>query len=373
MGTRRFDAVIVLAVSAGVAVGAAAGWILVLAVVPEAATHRPAVLSTLVIPLGCFLGWVLSPSRERVATAAPVCFGLYFLSAFAAARLGTFFSEWDYFHTILWVQAGGGLALALALAAGGRALPEVERLRQAGDTAGLADLLLRPMARERWEAARALGELGEEEARLPLLEAIGDAEARVRRMALSALVGRASGEDVPRLELALADQDRAVRLQALEVLRWIEEQPADAAIAGYWRHVLSSEGGRFWLRALPLLTGGLLCLVGLLLPWGGDQAGTQGLWGLAGGVVVASLMTVSALLAPAELCWGVARRNLAGHLERMRVWVFLLPAGLALALLWPLEGAPLVGGAGQQGVGVGFWMALVGTVLQFAGAFFIRG
>ena len=127
----RFEGTIFFTVLAGVVAGAAAGLGLLLGVVPGAANYRPAVLSTVLIPLGCLTAWLLSPSRERPTTAGLVCFSLYFVSAFAAARLGTFFSSWSYFYSVLGVQTLGGAVLALLLGFAGRARPEVEQLSEA--------------------------------------------------------------------------------------------------------------------------------------------------------------------------------------------------------------------------------------------------
>jgi len=132
----RFHPTIFLTVLAGVCAGAAIGAALYLWARPQPESYqisRPAVLSTMLIPLGCFTAWLLSRSRERAFTAAMSCFGLYFLSAFVAARLGTFFPRWNYFATVLVVQAGAGLGLAVTLGFIGRA----EHPRPAGDLPGL--------------------------------------------------------------------------------------------------------------------------------------------------------------------------------------------------------------------------------------------
>ena len=131
----RFDLTVFLVVLAGIGTGAVVAVTLYLVMDPSRAVQvvsRPAVLSTLVIPLGCLVGWLLSRSRERAPTAAMACFGLYFLSAFLAARLGTFFPRWNYFATILIVQSVAGLGLAVVLGFVGRE----ERPRPAGEPAG---------------------------------------------------------------------------------------------------------------------------------------------------------------------------------------------------------------------------------------------
>ncbi len=196
--------------------------------------YRPAVLSTVVIPLGCFIAWLLSGSRARAPTAAATCFALYFLSAFAAARIRTFLPQGsgqvlpalDYFYTVVGVQAFGGLALAVGLGFHGRGLPQVGRLRAARDVAGLCALLRRGNPEEQGEAARALGEIGEPESRPALLEALRAGDLRVRRAAADALVGLATTEDVPDLEAALKDPDPSLRRRVREVLRWIEVDDA---------------------------------------------------------------------------------------------------------------------------------------------------
>lgn len=220
--TGKFDLTILWRVFLGTAAGAAVGAALLLWAVPGTRDYRLAVLSTIVVPLGCFLGWVLSGSRERAGTAALACFGLYFLSSFAAARLGTLMADWSYFPTVLGVQSVSGVGLAVLLAFLGRGLPQVERLRDAGDVAGLARLLHEGNLPERREAARALGTLGLQEARPTLLAALDDANAAVQQQALAALVGLAQPEDRPRLETLRQHPDRRTQRLAREVLHWIE-------------------------------------------------------------------------------------------------------------------------------------------------------
>jgi hypothetical protein len=219
----RFDSAIFFRALAGTAVGTALGVALLLWVVPGAGNdYRPAVLSTIVVPLGCFAGWLLSGSRERAGTAALVCFGLYFLSAFAAARLGTLVESFKYFPTVVGVQSLGAVGLAVLLGFLGRGLPQVERLRDARDVAGLAALLHDGAPRERWEAARALGAVGGEASRPALLAALDDTDPAVRRAALAGLVGLARPEDRPRLEGFRTHPDRRTQHLAREVLHWIE-------------------------------------------------------------------------------------------------------------------------------------------------------
>jgi hypothetical protein len=218
-----FDKAIFLATLSGVVLGAAVGVALLLWVVPAAGKgdYRPAVLSTVVVPLGCLIGWLDSGSRERAPTAAVACFGLYFLSAFAAARLGTFFAGLNYFWAVVGVQGLGGLGLAVLLGFLGPGVPQVERLKDARDVASLAALLCRGSPRERLEAARALGSLGEASARPALLEALGDPSVPVCREAAAGLVGLATAEDVPALQAALQHSDPVVRRRARQALRWI--------------------------------------------------------------------------------------------------------------------------------------------------------
>ncbi len=219
-----FDKSILIRVLLGVACGALVGVAFLLWWVPAApkGDYRPAVLSTIVVPLGCLIGWLLSGSRERAPTAAVACFGLYFLSAFAAARLGTFFAGLNYFWTVVGVQGVGGLGLAVTLALLGRGVPQVERLRDARDVDGLAQMLSQGSLRERLEAARALGTLGEPAARPALLRALQDSSAAVCREAAAGLIGLATAEDVPVLRAALQHSDPAVRRRARRALRWIE-------------------------------------------------------------------------------------------------------------------------------------------------------
>jgi|GEM_PF-2403421 len=221
--TGTFNRTILIRVLLGTVAGAAAGVALLLWAVPATSDYRPAVLSTIVVPVGCFVGWLLSGSRERAGTAAICCFGLYFLSAFAAARLGTLFPALRYFSTVVGVQSGGGIALAVLLGFLGAGQPQVERLHDAGDAAGLAQLLRDGPAPVRQEAARALGALGGEAARPALLTALDDAEPAVRRAALAALVGLAQPADRPRLESLQQHPDRRTQRLAREALRWIEE------------------------------------------------------------------------------------------------------------------------------------------------------
>jgi hypothetical protein len=220
----RQNAGISLKVLAGLLVGLAAALLILLLWVPRVAPgeYRPAVLSTVVLPLGLFLGWLLSGSRARTATAVATCFGLYFLSAFAAARIRTFLPAWNYFYTVAGVQAVGGLALAVGLGFYGRGLPQVERLRAARDVAGLCALLRQGSPEERREAARALGDLGDPAGRPALREALRTGEIEVRRAAAEALIGLATAEDVPDLEAAAAGADPVLRRRAREALRWIE-------------------------------------------------------------------------------------------------------------------------------------------------------
>ena len=220
----RFDSAILLRILLGTAIGAAGGLVLLLGVIPQAGDdYRPAVFSTIVVPLGCFVGWLFSGSRERAGTAAIVCFGLYFLSAFAAARLGTLLEGLKYFPTVVGVQCLGAVGLAVLLGFLGRGLPQVERLRDARDVAGLAALLHEGKPRERQEAARALGAAGGKDARPALLAALDDADLLVRREALGGLAGLAEPEDRPRLETFRQNPDRRTQRLAREVLRWIEK------------------------------------------------------------------------------------------------------------------------------------------------------
>lgn len=237
-GPDRFDGIVFFRVIAGVAFGAVASAALLLWAVPAMpqADYRPAVLSTVLVPLGCFLAWLWSGSRERAGTAAVASFALYFLSAFAAARLRTLPAmslgawtwdpgAWSYFWLVVIVQAVGGLAIAAVLGSLGRGLTEVERLKGAGDVPGLVTLLLNGNARQRREAARALGSLTAEPGVRPaLLQALEDADVAVVREALGALVGLAVAEDRPRLEALLGHADPAVRRRARRALGWIGEK-----------------------------------------------------------------------------------------------------------------------------------------------------
>lgn len=81
--------------------------------VPRAADPRPAVLSTVLVPVGCGLAWALGHRRQGLDTVVWACLGLYLLSSFAAARLVTFFPNWNYWRTLVPLQTAGGLALAL--------------------------------------------------------------------------------------------------------------------------------------------------------------------------------------------------------------------------------------------------------------------
>ncbi len=224
----RFEASVFLKVLIGLLGGLGAALLDLFLWAPQAAPgdYRPAVLSTVVIPLGGFIGWILSGSRARPPTAAATCFALYFLSAFAAARIRTFLPTWDYFYTAAGVQAVGGLALAVGLGFHGRGIPQVERLRADRDTAGLCALLRRGNPAEQREAARALGEIGDPEGRPALLEALKAEDLQVRRVAADALVGLATAEDIPDLEAALEDADPSLRRRIREVLRWIEVDEA---------------------------------------------------------------------------------------------------------------------------------------------------
>ncbi len=233
-GADRFDGTIFLRVLTGVLLGSAVGVVLLLWVIPNAVDYRPAVLSTIVVPLGCFGGWVISPSRERAPTAALACFGLYFLSAFVAARLGTI-APWNYFPTVVGVQTAAAAGLAVLLGFLGRGSPQVEKLRAAGDLAALASLVRQGGLPERLEAVRALSVLGQEQARPVLLAALNDEDGLLRREALSALVGLATEADVPRLEALLGEPDPSVRRRALRVLRWIEGDAARQALRAYRR------------------------------------------------------------------------------------------------------------------------------------------
>lgn len=224
----RLEAKVFLKVLIGLLGGLVAALLVLFLWVPKAAPgdYRPAVLSTVVLPLGCFVGWLLSGSRARAPTAAATCFALYFLSAFAAARIRTFLPAWDYFYTVAGIQATGGLALAVGLGFHGRGLFQVERLRASRDTAGLCALLRRGSPEEQREAARALGEIGDPEGRQALLEALKAEDLQVRRAAAEALIGLATAADVPDLEAALEDADPLLRRRIREVLRWIEVDEA---------------------------------------------------------------------------------------------------------------------------------------------------
>jgi len=230
----RFDWAILLRVLAGVALGALAGLAVLWWAVPAApkGEYRPAVLSTLLVPLGCFVGWIVSGSRERAGTAAVASFGLYFLSAFAAARLRTLPAislgaislnpaGWSYFWLVVVVQALGGLGIAVVLALRGRGLQQVERLKRARDLAGLEALLRSGTLSERREAARALGDLGEASARPALLAALDDSDVGVVREAAAALIGLATAQDRPRLEALRQHADPVIRRRAHAALRWI--------------------------------------------------------------------------------------------------------------------------------------------------------
>lgn len=216
-----FEAKVFLKVLAGLLGGLTAALLILFLWVPQAAPgdYRPAVLSTVVLPLGCLLGWLFSGSRARAPTASATCFALYFLSAFAAARIRTFLPAWNYFHTVAGVQAVAGLVLAVGLGFHGRGLPQVERLRNVTD---LSALLRRGSPEEQREAARILGEIGDPEGRPALLEALKAEDLQVRRAAAEALVGLATAEDVPILESALEGSDPLFRRRVREALRWIE-------------------------------------------------------------------------------------------------------------------------------------------------------
>lgn len=230
----RLDLAILGKVLAGVAFGTLSGLALLWWAVPAApkGDFRPSVLSTLLVPLGCFVGWLFSGSRERAGTAAVSSFALYFLSAFAAARLRTLPAisvgtmtlspaTWNYFWLVVIVQALGGVVIAVTLAFLGRALPQVQRLQDARDVSGLGEILRAGSPAERREAARALGSLGGEGARLLLLAALDDADVGVVREALAALVGLAAAEDRPRLEALCRHTAPAIRRRARAVLRWL--------------------------------------------------------------------------------------------------------------------------------------------------------
>ncbi len=229
-----FDKRVFLWVLAGVLVGGLLGAALLLWVVPGNKDYRPAVLTTIAVPVGCFVGWLLSSSRERAPTAALSCFGLYFLSAFAAARVATWTGS-NYFRVIVPLQVLAGIGIAVLLGIAGRALPKVERLQDDRDTSGLAELLRQGSPLERREAARALGALGEESAREPLVAALADPDVLVARQAAAGLVGLATPADLPQLEAALRHSDPVVRRKALQALRWVDGDAARATIAAYRR------------------------------------------------------------------------------------------------------------------------------------------
>jgi hypothetical protein len=93
---------------------------------------------------------------------------------------------------------------------------------------------------------------------------------------------------------------------------------------------------------------------------------------LAGGAVVTLLLVLSALLPPAELVVGVGRRNLSGHLRRLVVWAVLPSAVLILAFVWSLEGFSILETQGWSAMGLGFWVAGAGAVLELLGSLFIH-
>ncbi|MGC8874383.1 MAG: hypothetical protein ACP5SI_08060 [Chloroflexia bacterium] len=113
MGSRFYGARF-LRVVGGVIAGTGIAALLVWWAIPRTTSPRPAVLSTLLVPIGCGLGWALGCGKRRVGTAIWAALGLYLLSAFAAARLVTLFPSWNYWRTLVPLQAAGGLALAVA-------------------------------------------------------------------------------------------------------------------------------------------------------------------------------------------------------------------------------------------------------------------
>ncbi len=371
-GRVKFDRTIFFTVLGGGAVGVALGLLLLRAIVPQAHDPRPAVLSMLVVPLGLFIGWLLSPSREGVATASLVCFGLYFLSTFVAARLRTFFPAWEYGPTVLAVESLAGLGIALALGAAGRAHPRVERLRDRHDPAALQALLHRSDASpaERQEAVRALA-LQEGPAAHWFQAALADPAGEVRREAAVALTGRATPEDLPYLEAALRDPDLRVRREVLEALRWVEGKEARALLSRYWQQALADGDTRrrLWGQAAPLFFGWGLVLISLFLPW--SRIPSLPLPRFSGGAVLVLLLVVGGGLPCGEWLWGLLRGDLSGHLERLRLWALLPLAVVLLIALLPLGGAGPEASGGTAGAGL--WVALAGALFGFAGAFFLRG
>ncbi|MBN1483951.1 MAG: HEAT repeat domain-containing protein [Chloroflexia bacterium] len=380
MRMQSFDRAIFLTVLGGVLVGLAAGLLLQAWAMPTASNYRPAVWSTVLVPLACLLAWRFSPSREGLATALLACLSLYILSAFAAARLAALLSGWTYFELLPWLQALAGAGLALVLARSGRAQPSVERLREAQSLAELAALSREGTAAEREQALQALEQIQGESARPALLAALDDKTPRVRQRAAQLLAGRAQPEDVPRLQRLLRDPLPTVRRAALETLRWTEGPAARQAEAGYWQQWLRDQRAGLWVRALPLFSGLLLVLLGLALPWTTaelalllPESGPRSmLWAQPGGLIVALLLLGSGLLPPAELLVGLLRQNLSGHLERLRIEVFVLLVALALALLWPLPAPAFLSTADWSVLGIGFWLALAGAVLEVGGSFLIH-
>jgi Uri superfamily endonuclease len=95
----------------------------------------------------------------------------------------------------------------------------------------LADLLIAGDADVRWWAARALAEVGADDAVPPLVRALGDSDPDVRACAALALGQIGDGAAAPKLALRLADESAFVASIAADALSMIG-QPAIEALTG---------------------------------------------------------------------------------------------------------------------------------------------
>jgi HEAT repeat protein len=144
----------------------------------------------------------------------------WFASALGAARIAVVAEEMDDLLKVLISGADDSReAAAVALGRLGEAVAEP-----------LASLLVGEDADARWWAARALAEVGTDEAVPPLLDALGDPDPDVRACAALALGQIGEGVAAPDLAARLADESAFVASIAADALSMIG-QPAIEALA----------------------------------------------------------------------------------------------------------------------------------------------
>lgn len=126
--------------------------------------------------------------------------------------------------------------------------PDVKKLKSRWDVAGLARLLENKDPQVQYEAAEALGNIGDERAVGPLIAALQFPDDDVRWKAAIALGEIGNPDAVAPLIALLSDEDRFVRSRAAHALSMIGEPAIPSLIAA----ISNSDPGVRWGSALAL-------------------------------------------------------------------------------------------------------------------------